>query len=394
MNLKKEDRLLIGLIKYIDRKDYFKLENLSLSDWEHIIHKSQKHSLAPLMYRYLRDINPNNNIPSRVLHRFRNLYRLNLIYNMRLFGELKRVINLFNKNGIPVIVLKGAHLAEIVYGNIGMRVFGDIDLLIKKNQVKKAQQSLEQTSRFYRFNRDFIDIHWYIEQFFDVDMKKVWGRTQKASIAGEKVLVLTPEALVVHLCVHASFHHLFQFDSLKTFFDIKEIIDYYNSQLIWEEVIDCAVEWGFKHSVFLTLELAEELVGAKVPRYVIKNLKPNEFNPQVKSWAIQQIFQDHDLKLSFSPYFWQFWQPHPIREKLNLFKKLLLPSSEFISKNYPVISGTAKSRLYYFIRFKDHLIRYLNALFKIIFREENMIVKLKQNKHSLEMRKWLASDEK
>ncbi|MCP4365035.1 MAG: nucleotidyltransferase family protein [Planctomycetes bacterium] len=43
---------------------------------------------------------------------------------------------------MPVILLKGAHLAQVVYSNIALRPMGDIDILVKKNDLPKAKELL------------------------------------------------------------------------------------------------------------------------------------------------------------------------------------------------------------------------------------------------------------
>jgi hypothetical protein len=56
--------------------------------------------------------------------------------NMRRCHELSKVLRILQNDGIPVIVLKGAALAEVVYGNIALRSMSDVDLLVKKGSIK------------------------------------------------------------------------------------------------------------------------------------------------------------------------------------------------------------------------------------------------------------------
>ena len=50
--------------------------------------------------------------------------------NLRLFGELRQILRAFNAAGLSVIPLKGACLAEMIYGNIALRPMVDVDLLL------------------------------------------------------------------------------------------------------------------------------------------------------------------------------------------------------------------------------------------------------------------------
>ena len=392
MNLKTEDSLLIDLLRYQDDKNKTDIEDHSSDEWERIISAAQKHAVFPLLYSRLKDELLGNQIPSECFKRLELMYHAILMNNTHMFSRLKNLLCLLNKKHIPVIVLKGAHLAELIYADVGMRASVDVDLLFRKDDVGKAQECLEELGYASEKDRDKFDIHWYLEQYLEIDMESVWRRTQKVQIAGEPVLALSPEALIVHLCIHTSFHHLYKFFALRTFFDIYEIIRCYKDDLNWEEVVICSDEWGVKHSVFLTLLLAEELVGVGVPGDVLKQLRSGEFNVDKKSWAVKQIFDDFQRDPSLSLYFWQLWQPSSFLNKLGLVKKLLVPSSEFISQKYPTISGTAKNRLFYLIRFRDHLIRYIGALLKIVFRDTESITRLKQKKIDYKMMEWLGSD--
>ena len=133
--------------------------------------------------------------------------------NMNLYHELSHVLTVLRHDDIPVIVLKGAHLAEIVYENIALRPMCDVDLLVKKEDLTRVQRKLLETGYSPFTNRLLLDIHWHLENSMTdlpVDMDMIWERAQPAFIAGVKVLVLSPEDLLLHLCLHLGFHHFFQ----------------------------------------------------------------------------------------------------------------------------------------------------------------------------------------
>lgn len=82
-------------------------------DWDYIVRSSTRHGISPLLYR-----------------------------NLRIYNELSKVLKAFTDAGIDVIVLKGAVLAETVYKNVGLRVIGDVDMLVKKDDLSIAKKEL------------------------------------------------------------------------------------------------------------------------------------------------------------------------------------------------------------------------------------------------------------
>jgi hypothetical protein len=133
-------------------------------------------------------------------------------------------------------------------------------------------------------------------------------------------------------------------------------------------------------------------VGAKVPDYVLEDLKSHGFDPRVRTWAIKQIFDGEGDTLSLSPYFWQIWEPGSFREKITLLGKLLAPSPETVSQKYPVPFGSPRNYLYYMVRLKDHFVLYTRATRRILNRDQEMAILIKRQNRNINMREWLASN--
>jgi len=58
--------------------------------------------------------------------------------NLRRFGTLKSILAALDNAGIPVILLKGAHLATEVYPDLSTRRMSDLDLLVKPTGIDRA----------------------------------------------------------------------------------------------------------------------------------------------------------------------------------------------------------------------------------------------------------------
>ena len=62
--------------------------------------------------------------------------------NLFLFAEFRKIAEALKARNVPVIVLKGMHLAAAVYGEIGMREMDDIDILVPRDQLQAAANAL------------------------------------------------------------------------------------------------------------------------------------------------------------------------------------------------------------------------------------------------------------
>ncbi|HEY3839236.1 MAG TPA: nucleotidyltransferase family protein, partial [Bryobacteraceae bacterium] len=63
-------------------------------------------------------------------------------HNMTLTAELFRILGLFNKSGIEVIPFKGPTLAVAAYGDLSLRMFADLDILVSEQDLDAAVDTL------------------------------------------------------------------------------------------------------------------------------------------------------------------------------------------------------------------------------------------------------------
>jgi len=391
MTLTKEDKLLLDCLTF-DQDSISRLQKLVPSEWASLVRQSQKHLLSSYLYQRLKRLKGKIDIPAHIIKRLHHIYIHCTARNIKIFYELSNALQSLENSGIPFILLKGAHLSGIVYEDAGLRIMEDVDILFKKEDLKKAQECLLNAGYLEQNNLLSLDVHWYIEQYLDLDMEKVWEMASPTVIAGVNALTLSPEHLIVHLCMHLSFHHHFQFAGLRTFCDIRETIRYFQSQINWGKVHSYSEEWGVKNGVFLTLLLARDLVRAQVPDDVLKELKPEEFNSEHKGWAIKQLFQKKKNDPSLSPYFWKIWRTDSFLKKWFLFFKLIIPSKEFLSQKYPSSINTKYRVYYYMARIVAHFRRYLSVSWRIVTREESTMRLVREKNHTFTMIEWISSN--
>jgi hypothetical protein len=145
MNLSNENRLLLYCTQTRVSEDTLEgIKDILRNplNWEEVLQSAFWHGIAPLVYHKLKGIQESHFMPQEVMDKLKGAYQGNLARNMYLYAELKRILDAFSEKGVEVIVLKGAALAKTVYGDIGLRPMGDIDLLVKREDLPRAEKTM------------------------------------------------------------------------------------------------------------------------------------------------------------------------------------------------------------------------------------------------------------
>jgi len=390
-----------------------RLEQLSTLDWDRVIQLSARHGVTPSLYRRLKTLGPGTNIPASIEQRLRGVYLHSVGRGICLYHELSQVLRMLQNDNIPVIVLKGAFLAEVVYGNIALRSMGDVDLLVEKSDLARVEKILPEMG--YSPSRRFwieaecathqhlppfikpgaapLEIHWIIVHPtgpFRIDVDGLWKRARPTLIAGVEVLVLSPEDLLLHLCLHTSFQHRFII-GLRALCDISETLWHYRDEMDWEQVRLRARQWGAGKCGYLTLHLARELLGALVPDDVLSALEPSGLHPRFVTWAREQIFTEPDKALPLSANLARIWGADRLQDKAAAFLKTAFPSRESMATMYPAPPSSRRIYLYYPVRLKDLLLQYGRTAWRLLCRDEEALASAEREERGNALVDWLTS---
>jgi hypothetical protein len=307
-------RKMIGWFSKILGGETSFLEQLATNEWLRFIDFSSKHGIAPLLYHAIKDL-PQGILSENILHSLRNIYLRSAHRNVLLYHELSKVLRALREVEIPVILLKGACLAEEVYGNIALRPMGDVDLLVKKEDMTNAVRVLSKLGYSARYDFSIedenavyhhlppltgpkkltIEVHWNIvdfEHFYvleENEVENLWIRARPLVIGGAPVLMLSPEDLLLHLCLHLSLQHLFDM-RLRGFLDLERVVKCYRNAIDWESLWERARRWGVERAVGLTLHLADQWVGLSLPERLKHDWILKSLDSDLLNWIEARIF--------------------------------------------------------------------------------------------------------
>jgi hypothetical protein len=141
-----------------------------------------------------------------------------------------------------------------------------------------------------------VELHWgFVDRQFSLplDAEGLWGRLERVSLDSGTVPTLSPEDLLLILCMHGS---VYLWERLGWICDVAELI-HARKGVDWEWVTEQAAALGGERMFFLGLYLASDLLGAPLPRDVLHKV---EADPTVKVLA-REVHERLSWEVNNSP---------------------------------------------------------------------------------------------
>ncbi|MFL5540362.1 MAG: nucleotidyltransferase family protein, partial [Longimicrobiaceae bacterium] len=110
----------------------------SAVDWPATLALARRHRLVPFLHRHLKDAP----LPPAAARELRALQREGVHRGLRMAAVLRRLVDALATAGIEALAYKGPALAMQAYGELGMRSFVDLDLLVRPDDVPGAIAAL------------------------------------------------------------------------------------------------------------------------------------------------------------------------------------------------------------------------------------------------------------
>jgi hypothetical protein len=285
-------------------------------DWEFFVQLAIHHRVAALVYRSLQKV-AHTSLPAHVLEQLRSHYRFNAVRNLLLAQELLNVLEQLKAYNIPAIPLKGSTLSIVAYGDLTIREFCDLDLLIPEEKFETAIHLLTSTGyrpaserqwffnhtpilkSLYQFHlkhsvyalplirtdgKVILDLHKQLMSELPYSFYTLWQRIQSIALLNSTAPGLQVEDLLLYLCIHGSKH---QWKELTLVCDITELIRN-QKNIDWEQLIQRSQELGCERMLTLGLTLASHLCNAPLPLALNQKLQANA----QLTWLLSQVYHN------------------------------------------------------------------------------------------------------
>ncbi len=409
-----EHKILLDSIN--NRFEFSDLAGLNPENWDTLVSEASRHRIAPLLYNKIKLAEAESMIPPDAVRKFREKYLANAYRNTVLFHQLTELVARLNNRDIPVILLKGAHLAEFVYKDISLRPMSDLDILVKEEDLHETVQisfsagyqffydknpEKEKTNKNYEYGimSDFIhfqalihpetkcmlEIHCFItseDSPFEIPICGLWERAQPATLNSNNIYLLSPEDLIIHLCMHAAYDHLFDF-GLGALYDISLTIKHYGENINWNEIRRRSCQWRTNQCLLLVLYFTKKWLGASIPDEIFENF----FTDKMVHIAEQRIFKTNETA-PFHQHYTHWRNRQGLRDKIRYILNVLFPSREFMANRYLKSKHSRVLFSSYFFRFFQAF-KGICAIANSVLYDAHYVSRLKRGDNDLRLREWL-----
>ncbi len=255
-----------------------------------LVKLAYRHAVFPLLYKTLKTHFPKHPLTLKL-----KPYYLNIVQtNMSITAELLKSIALLNTHHIPTLCFKGPLLSALAYGDITLRQYGDIDILIHKKDKEKAIALLKkegyvpeiplkkQTQKPF-FNavnvlgfhipkkEVFIEVHWELlskNYAIHWEESSLWEKRETLVIDKHPLETLSHTNHFLYLCTHGSKH---LFERLSWVCDIDRYVQT-QQNMDWKEIFTYAEQIGILRILCLSLHLSQTLLNTPLTKEIEKKI--------------------------------------------------------------------------------------------------------------------------
>ncbi len=255
-------------------------------DWDLLISAAAEHGVAPLLLRHLSQISTIVVSPEH-FKRLKEHVRMASLRSLVLAAELIRVLDALFAAGVEAFPYKGPILAVQAYGDVALREFEDVDIVLRQRDIAAADRVLSELGYSREFppifspngtsslipgeynyrDRDrrlMVELHTeHTLRHFPSrpDIDELAARLAYVCLSGHDVRTFSPEDTLVFLCVHGAK------DFWQRFIWVADVAQFAAShpRIDWDRAYAFADAVRARRILHLGLALADRLFQISMP---------------------------------------------------------------------------------------------------------------------------------
>jgi Uncharacterised nucleotidyltransferase len=313
------DRTLYAILRAICEAPtpagYSRIATLAraVTHWDKFLTLAREHRILPLACTRLTAAGAF--MPSPIEEKLRDAWQRNVFHCTANTAELTAILQAFERENIRAMPFKGIVLAAAVYNDVAARNAGDIDILVRLDDLLRATAILLSrgfdlltpvredgspaltNSHEYHFEREsdgmVVELRWRLELTEpryrrNVGMKWLWPHRQTIRVAGVSLPNMDPETSLLVLCMHGSKH---TWSRLVWISDVAHLLATFPS-LDWSRVSRDARKLGLRRALALGVLLAHRVCSASVPPAMLRRFQ-NDTTANQLAHSLEEILFDH-----------------------------------------------------------------------------------------------------
>lgn len=249
-------------------------------DWDYLLRAAAENSVLPLLALHLPAVAPGA-FSTEQFARLKGAARAAGIRSLQLSAELIRVVNALRAENVLALPYKGPVIAMQAYGDLALREFEDLDVIVPQRDMARANQvllALKYSPKFpwifdqsavvpgeYNYydreRRIIVELHTeFTLRHFPVvpNLGEMSKSAETVMIGGHAVATFGAEDTLVLLCIHGSKDF---WERISWIADVSEFVQR-SKELDWSRVFERAAESRAMRMLNLGLALASRLLGA------------------------------------------------------------------------------------------------------------------------------------
>jgi hypothetical protein len=342
-------------------------------DWPGLVRVAVRHRVLGLVHEGLKRVP--SKVPAVIAQEISTRSVQMLHESLAMADEALRLQHLLNDADVPVLFVKGASLAMLAFGTLGLSSGQDIDLLVPFKALSKAsaiivgagyrrydpppEVSDTQLRLLLPLRRDFgfihetmgiqLEVHWRL--FLNphaMAEDALMANSRVVPLAGTRRLrTLGEEDLFAYLCMHGALHW---WHRLKWLADINALLSAPESDV--ERLIGSARARGAGRAAAQALGLCQRLLGTPLPDRSMASLGSGALERWLETTALNAMTKGkgeddpHEARFgttrgSLSTFLlsrnWRYWLAEMGFQLTNQTDVLMVPLPERLRFLYPIL---------------------------------------------------------
>ena len=311
-------------------------------NWDYILKIAARNAVAPLVSRNLIE-KFGDFLPLDIKDKVVASFQEHAQHNMSLTGTLLSLLVRFRAEEIPVLAFKGPMLALQYYGDVSLRLFSDLDILVQPEHLEKAITLLGENGYepisgvswlnkkdWYlsrrkdvlfvgKENKVVVELHWKLSGThfaLPIEMNHLWKNAETVNLGGSEVGTFSFNHLLIYLCLHGSRHG---WERLGWICDLNELLRS-KENIDWEQISSEAKRLGCENALNFGLFLVHAFFGKSFPlpdwEKTASNRNYNEIARQIRSslfsedYAALKIGERYSYHLKLKEKIWDRCKLH------------------------------------------------------------------------------------